>query len=296
MGRSGQDLGLIRPPTTKLDPQTMDSVFGQVAAHGYVTDGRPVRIDLSDLQFVAPAGLTGIVLVVRELSERGWYPEVIFPKCPAAAFYVSRMQLESAVEDCAECTGRVGESHKEVLGTSHALLEVMPIEGRKDADGLLKYVDEQVRGILAKELGYEAKDVGNFANVLSELAHNIIDHSESSGCIAAQSYRRRDGSNFALVSVGDRGIGLRGSLAKRFDVSSWTDSQVILNALRPEYSRHPDRGMGLAFVKKVCKDYRGSLDLSTGRSRVFIRGSKGRQVVRDEFPGTQISISLREAE
>jgi len=73
------------------------------------------------------------------------------------------------------------------------------------------------------------------------------------GYVAAQRYTRsKDHRKFALISVGDVGLGLRATLGQRYPVDGWTDEQVLLRALAPEYSRHPGRGLGLAFVEKIC--------------------------------------------
>jgi anti-sigma regulatory factor (Ser/Thr protein kinase) len=176
------------------------------------------------------------------------------------------------------------------------LLELTVIEDSKDVEVLLSGLTDRVAQILARELQYAPADVQNFANVISELCRNIIDHSESVGFVAAQRYTRTDRDRFVLISVGDLGVGLRATLGQRYPVDLWSDSEVIRRALLKQYSRHPDRGLGLTFVKKVASDYRGSLHLRSGSGRIYIRDNRLLELAGPAFPGTQVTISLRERE
>ncbi|MDD5584333.1 MAG: hypothetical protein PHV55_04690, partial [Candidatus Omnitrophica bacterium] len=82
-------------------------------------------------------------------------------------------------------------------------------------------------------------------------------------------------------------------LGKRYDVSSWSHSDAIVQALKKEFSAFPNRGLGLYMVSKITKDYGGALHVRSGDARVYIRyNARGSQTVL--FPGTQVSISLSE--
>jgi hypothetical protein len=233
--------------------------------------------------------MTGVVLAAGDLKRREWRPVVAFPADDDVAGYLCYMGLDAALDGVAECTSAEGPHH---AGTSDVLLEITKVVGASDVVAVRKRIHERIRDILQKQHNYDAKVSQGLANVISELAQNVVDHSTSFGIVAAQTYRgaRR---RFVLLSVADSGIGLRSSLAERFAAASaWSDVDVITNALRPEFSRYANRGLGLTFVKRVCLDLNGTLLIRTGRTRLYVRGSNARAFSGADFPGTQVSISF----
>jgi hypothetical protein len=177
-------------------------------------------------------------------------------------------------------------------GPSDVLLELTPIEHQADVEQVLRTVLGRIRRILERELGYGERDVTAFCTVLSEACTNICDHSADSGVVAAQRYTPRGGPRYVIVGVADLGIGIRQSLATRYrHAARWSHIQAIVNALRKEYSRHPDRGLELFMVAKIVGAYRGSLHLRSGDPRLYLH-HRARRLAAGPFPGTQLSISL----
>jgi anti-anti-sigma factor len=279
----------------KLDAPEADELFRTITSWGDPNASRRCVIDLTDLEFMLPAGLTAVVQCAAHLKDRGWSPTVRFPARDDVGAYLARMGFRRALRGVARSIG--GPRSNLRFRTSTALVELTTVRDTGDVDGLIEGLSDRVAGILEAELGYSGADVGNFCNVLSELSRNIIDHSQSAGYVAAQRYTRsKDNERFALISVGDAGVGLRATLGQRYPVAKWSDADVLLRALMPEYSRHPNRGLGLAFVQKVCQDYRGSLHIRTGGCRLYIRGRKVFRVDAAWFTGTQVAISLQQKE
>lgn len=277
----------------KLDAPEADELFQTVTGWGNPDGTRRCVIDLSELEFMLPAGLTALVQSVTHLKQNGWSPSVQFPVRQDVGKYLARMGLRRALRGVGRCIG--GPKTNRRFRTSTALVELTPIRDTGDVEGLLDGLSDKVAGILESELGYSEADVGNFCNVISELSRNIIDHSGAVGFVAAQRYTKtKDRERYALISVGDVGVGLRSTLGQRYPVAQWSDADVLLRALMPEYSRHANRGLGLAFVQRVCQDYRGSLHIRSGACRLYIRGRKAFRVDAGWFPGTQVAISLQQ--
>lgn len=274
----------------KFDVTEADGLFETVDGWGNPNFTKRCTLDLSDVEFMDPAGLTAVAQAAALLRHRGWSPSVQFPSRADVSQYLSRMGLRRAMRGVGRC---VAAPRSRRFRGSSALVELTTIRNTGDVEGFLGGLADQVADILEEELGYSGADVGNFCNVISELTRNIIDHSESVGYVAAQRYTRsRDHQRYAWISVGDIGVGLRATLGQRYNVASWSDEQVLLHALLPAYSRHPGRGLGLTFVQKVCQDYQGSLHFRSGRCRLYIRGQRVFRVDGGYFPGTQVAISL----
>jgi anti-anti-sigma regulatory factor len=284
------------PPTTLDCSGTLDArrleVCLRAATAGHGDQRRSPVVDLSSLSFVDPAGLVGLALCVEHLRQRGPKPVVHYPADDSVGHYLLRMGLRNVLRGRARNQRAPRGRPRQRI--SSALLELSIIEDTADVDKLLSRLTDRVGRILKAELHYLPADVHNFASVISELCRNIVDHSGSVGFVAAQRYTRGDHDRFAVISVGDLGVGLRATLGTRYPVDQWSDTEVLRKSLLPEYSRHPDRGMGLTFVEKVASDYRGSLRLRSGSSCIYIRGNRLLSIPGAPFPGTQATISLRE--
>ena len=109
-----------------------------------------------------------------------------------------------------------------------------------------------------------------------------------------QRYTSRAGRKFVIIGVADLGIGIRESLGKRFSQArEWPHYRAIANALRKDFSRYPDRGLGLYVISQIVNQYHGSLDIRSGDTSLYVR-QRARWVQSCPFPGTQVGISLSE--
>jgi hypothetical protein len=95
------------------------------------------------------------------------------------------------------------------------------------------------------------------------------------------------------IAVADLGIGIRGSLAQRYELSDWSDVEAILHAARPGYSRcEGRRGIGLTQALTVARRFDGSLTIRSGSARVHFADRRFHLVA--PFPGVQIALTVRE--
>jgi anti-sigma regulatory factor (Ser/Thr protein kinase) len=215
---------------------------------------------------------------------------VILPSDRELHGYLCRMNFPAVTSPNAGLEGTVGGGG--AGGPSDVLLELTPIEQQADVEQVIRHMLGRVRRILESELGYGDRDVTAFCTVLAEACTNICDHSEDRGVVAAQRYTQRGGTRYVVVGVADLGIGIRQSLATRYrSAERWSHIQAIINALQKEYSRHPDRGLGLFMVSRIVGAYRGSLHLRSGDARLYLR-HRAQRLAASPFPGTQLAISL----
>ena len=283
----------LRVVVPNLTAVTMDTVFAEAAAvvEGHADGGaEEFRLSLEDVKFIDPYGLVGLWCVLRYLKRRYHAVVVVPPTDPELQGYLRRMNFPAVPSPSAVLEGNVGG--REANGPSDVLLELTPIEKQADVEQVILNVLGRVRRILESDLGYGERDVTAFCTVLSEACTNIVDHSDDRGVVAAQRYTQRGGARYVVVGVADVGIGIRQSLATRYrHAERWSHIQAIVNALQKEYSRHPDRGLGLFMVSRIVGAYRGSLHIRSGDARLYLR-HRARRLAASLFPGTQLAISL----
>ncbi len=276
-----------------LTAVTMDAVFAEAAAlvAGQSAGGAAeLRLILEDVKFIDPYGLVGLWCVLRYLKRRHHAVVVIPPTDRELQGYLRRMNFPAVTANLAVLEGTVGR--RGATEPSDVLLEMTPIEQQADVETVIRTMLGRIRRILERELGYGERDVTAFCTVLAEACTNICDHSADSGVVAAQRYTQRGGTRYVIVGVADLGIGIRQSLATRYrQAERWSHIQAIINALQKEYSRHPDRGLGLFMVAKIVGAYRGSLHLRSGDARLYLR-HRARRLAAGPFPGTQLAVSL----
>ena len=283
----------LRVVVPNLTAVTMDTVFAEAAARveGPADGGaEDLRLSLEDVRFIDPYGLVGLWCVLRYLQRRHPAVAVLPPTERELQGYLHRMNFAAVTSPLAILEGTAGG--RRASGPSEVLLELTPIEQQADVEQVIRTILGRVRRILESELGYSEGDVTAFCTVLAEACTNICDHSADRGVVAAQRYTQRGGTRYIVVGVADLGIGIRQSLATRYrQAERWSHIQAIVNALHKEYSRHPDRGLGLFMVSKIVGAYQGSLHIRSGDARLYLR-HRARRLAASPFPGTQLAISL----
>jgi hypothetical protein len=278
----------------QLTPRTADELISKFGGGMHLTSDPVAQLDMDKVEFIAPYGLVVLCLLGR-YAKTIW-PRVVFrlPASYALRSYLGRVRFAEALQGIVELEGPdlvVDEGREKT--DSEALLEITRIEERVDVENVLGYIGQRVEAILAEELHYAEKEINQFKNVVAELCHNILDHSMNWGYVTAQRYLdARSGKKYVVIGVGDLGIGIKKSLAHRFDVGQWSHGTAIVNSLRKHVSRDEARGLGLYIVNSICHQYNGSLHLRSGDTRVYIRRGRQAQYLASYFPGTMLSIVL----
>ncbi len=253
-----------------------------------------VEVDLGAVAFIPPYGL--VVLCLMGRYARTFCSEVRYrlPESLVLRRYLRRMRFAEAVAGFAQlCGPPLPPESDHTRPDSEALLELTRIEERVDVERLLGHIADRVEAILAVELRYTALEINRFKNVVAELCHNILDHSLNWGYVAVQRYQDpQTHAKYAVIGVGDLGIGIKKSLAQRYEVGEWSHGEAILNALKKHCSRDPSRGLGLYVVEQICRRYGGNLQVKSGDTRVYVRGRRHFEHHSAYFPGTLLSISL----
>jgi anti-sigma regulatory factor (Ser/Thr protein kinase) len=276
-----------------LNAVTSDNLFCKIDIP--LEENSSVEINLQKLRFVDPYGLVALCLAGRQMWNKCKNISVILPDSFDCQSYLHAMGFVKLAESFAKIENAAGGLTSGQRLDQAVVLELTKIEKKeKDPRSDIKNILERLSNILKNQLNFKDKEVADFSNIVSELCYNIKDHSGDEGFIAIQRYQRHtDGKRFVVIGVGDLGVGIRSSLGRRYDVTSWSHTDAIVKALRKEFSALPNRGLGLYMVSKITRDCGGALHIRSGDARVYIRhNARGSQTVL--FPGTQVSISLSE--
>lgn len=279
----------------KLTAFTTDPVFeqsvSQVANQAKARGREDIRILLEDVKFIDPYGLVSLWAIIRHLKRGFRRVRVELPDNAALQSYLRRMKFSSAVSGIATLENEISGWQGAMI-PSDVLLEMTPVQRQPDLIRVTRSILGRIGQILKRELHYTARDTSAFSTIVSEVCTNIFDHSEDKGVVAAQRYIKKDGTKYAIIAAADLGIGIKASLAMRFrEANTWSHLQAMVNAIQKEYSRHPERGLGLYMISKIAGDYRGSLRIRSGDSQLYVR-HRAQGIPGSIFPGTQIALSL----
>lgn len=261
---------------------------------------RTDQIDLSDVLFIDPFGMVGLLEIGELCMREDIKKTVLLPRSGEVLRYLERMDFfESAkryftLEPMHAPPAAPGRG-----GDSDVLLEITAIERTSDIHYIVGRVEERAQAILQTHLRYDDRAVSGFIVALSEVCQNIIEHSEHRGFVGIQKYRYKSlGRNIVKIAVMDVGRGFRTSLAERFPVKS--DLEAVEKALLHGASRYEDegRGHGLAAVRRFVTAWDGRLSIRSGTARVALIPKWSRGRTREyglvNFPGSQINITLPE--
>jgi anti-anti-sigma regulatory factor len=286
-----------------LDEHAFEKALRQLSEVEKGTKG-PLKIDLSDLEFVDPYGMIGLLELARHLIRKDLPPILIVPRSEDVLRYLERMDFFTAgsglfqiVPSLHQRDGSLRSLHSDVL------LEITRIEHTDDIHAIVSAVRERAHAILESHLNYNLQAIDAFVVALSEICQNIPEHSQDIGYVGIQKYHygKTWGKNVVKIAVMDLGIGIRTSLTPKYAASMgerWCDLSALHMALFEGVSRHddPGRGQGLPGVGRFVQRWNGKLMIRSGISRLGLVPSwdmgPAYQSSLHPFPGTQVSIVL----
>jgi len=285
----------IKPIEEKLTPISMDWIFNAFAPAWNQKPGRRKKfvLDLGNIRFIDPYSEVCLCVLLKAISERiAAPPQIIPPESESVVHYLTMSGFWRHISAIADVCGDVNLESKPISLDSNVLLELTKIGTVAD----IKCITRRLIEIIDTNLGYSEKNKTEIISLISELCCNITDHSKGVGWVTAQNYcHHNNGKKFINIGVADGGVGIRDSLGSRFpEAAVWTHETAIVKALTKNFSSRPDRGLGLATVKKIVGEYKGHLHIRSGNYRAFLGSSPG-GFSGAWFPGVQVSIQLSES-
>jgi len=287
------------PLPASLEERTFEAV---VRAMSEGPDAGRVLFDGSRVRWVDPYGMVGLLVAGTVAAERtGERPLLRLPESPDVSSYLSRMRFFEPAEAVFELHGGVRRPRSD--GPSEVLLEITPVQSHADVHSVVDRVNERGLAILTRQLGYPMREAFQFSIILSEVCQNIIEHAQSGGWVASQTYNwtKRLGRKVVVIAVMDLGVGFRGSLASTHAARAgepWSDAAALEAAFLHGQTRFhdPGRGQGLQQIRKQVGRWAGRISIRSGTARIADVPDWDEGAPLEEglppLPGSQIGIIL----
>jgi len=256
-----------------LDERTFDTLV-----RGLEGDPAQRRLfDGSHVRWADPYGMIGLLAVGTVAGRTAERPLLRLPELPEVLSYMTRMGFFEHAADTFEFHGTGRRARPE--GPSDVLLEITAINSHADVHAVVDLVNERGMAILTRQLHYPPREAFQFSVVLSEVCQNIIEHAESGGWVATQTYtwkKRLGGRRVVVIAVMDLGIGFRESLSATHaarhpeGAGRFTDATALEAAFLHGQTRFhdPGRGQGLQQIRKQVGRWNGRVSIRSGTARI----------------------------
>ncbi len=260
-----------------------------------------VLIDARHTRWSSPYGLTALLTLAQT---RGTQAAFTGPETEETASYWQRAGFYRYAEELFEMHGHVPRARTSAV-ESNVLLELTAVAKSDDVHDVVERIQAKAQQILVNELNLDPMATMRFAMTLSEVCQNIVEHAQTPGWVAVQtySYRQRLRRRVVVIAVCDAGIGFRRSLESaqgRKLSDRWDDAMALEEAVIRGVSRFrdPGRGQGLAGVRRYVGRWDGKLSVRSGTARIAIVPSWDDDLpLREQlspFPGAQVQITIPE--
>lgn len=215
-----------------------------------------LAVDLSGLGKVEVASLACLVASLRGLSRRGVCDPLARFTAPASAVAPACLQREVLARLIAErggCWQTVSEPSS-LLGC----------ESFANGDEI-EQVISNLRTRIADKTSWPDADLTSLGSMASDLAKNVLQHSDAQGGIVASEIRPSE--ERIGLAIADCGIGIRESLSRNPDYRDIPDDLgAISTALAPATTAEPGQGggMGLYLARLVVSENGGAFFVRSG--------------------------------
>ena len=277
---------LVLSPREGLNAAACDRLLARLTGDSAARQPELV-IDLQAATFIDPYSAGCLCLISQTVAGRGQRLQVVLPSTPRVQAAVVQLGLLPALRLWAEVHNLPGP---EARDHAQGALPLSLIRSRADVQAVLAYLVS----LAQQRLGFEDSDVLDATKVVSELCHNVVDHSQAEGWVAAQVAHDRQGRRYVALAVVDSGVGIRASLSRRHaEAAHWRHGEAIQRALGGLSSRATGGGAGLRSIDAVVRRYGGRLTIRSGDERLYLDAASPAKILSGAaFAGTQVGISF----
>lgn len=271
--------------------ENLESLFSLLPG---VKLGAHVQLDLSQVSFILPYGLIGLMLFAQQASANSKNRVCIRGCQPRIFAYLERVNFFSTCSDCLFTTDSGLTDYK--LSRSDASRNLLELEVVQSSEDVLK-IASRMRRIFEERLALSIPEQNDLIVILSEMCDNICEHSQSTGHVVVQSYRRQTlGTMEVRIAICDLGIGIPDSLISRHGRFASTTADYIREALSGKSRRDIGiQGNGFQRVQEIISQSRGTLFVRSQDAAVRIVNTQSTPSIYTDLtflPGTQLAIKL----
>lgn len=164
----------------------------------------------------------------------------------------------------------------------------------KTADDQQQLVNSYM-DVVMRQITLERDVIAGLEWSINEITDNVLNHAQSPDGGIVQVSTFRQARNIAF-GVADAGQGILSSLREGHPYLK-SDAQAIGEAVKGGVTRNPDvgQGNGLAGSLRIATMSGGSIEITSGRAQLVVRGSESRTHERAEsmrVPGTVVYVVL----
>lgn len=257
---------------------------------GQITTSDQYVFDMSAVAFIKPYGVIALINLARHFFEISKSPVRIVGLSHDIHAYFNRLNLFEVCSSWLQSPAVMDEQWLRNPQTSN-LLEVTPITGEDDVTAIVA----RAARIFSRWL--VGSDLNSLLSVLSEICANVYQHSQDPhGFVLIQKYEAQTKKQVIIqVAVGDRGCGVRKSLASRHNNIGESVLDFLKAAMQGLSARDTGRGgLGLRRVEQIVKANQGYLWLRSETAAIKTSGPKEIQFYENFsfVPGVQIAVEL----
>lgn len=249
--------------------------------------GGATVIDLTRVTFVDPYGVVGVACHVVDAKLRDCDVHLHRPESTDVARYLERLGFSALVDGLNLTTDRPPPAIRNKTDQTGNLMELVPFEDKGKVDELAEMVFDRLAGHVDPQV------TNALFEAIGELGSNTIDHSGVGwGIMAAQVYRKGTPGENLVFAIGDLGMGIRRSLARRHTTPD--DESAIRLALQPNVTGTEDdhRGNGLTEVNGLVTGLRGTVLIRTGQAQVTCGRGWSDGVAVPPMMGTRVAATV----
>lgn len=259
---------------TRLQP-----LFKMLCSQESVYDGE-LTLDLSRCRYFGPVGVAVLGLLIKELRAKECAVKVVPPS-------LSRLNAYSEFSGFAKLCWQGPPANPDHPQNETTPLVFTSIRRSSDIERVVSLV--QRHSTMSQEM------IVALRTLLAELLMNIQDHAGAEGVITARWFSKDE---TVRVVIADLGMGLRRTLAAKYDVTSDQHAiELALTERTTSNSRTHNFGNGLPVVRTLMSYNKGDLILASGNAILSYSGT--RRVSKPQLgagvvlPGTLCALKFR---
>lgn len=247
-------------------------------------------LDMSQVTFIRPYGLVALVCAARHYHQKTGKRLLLSQLQQRVHQYLERVDLFKVAGAYLQAEHDLNERWDRTQ-PKPKLLEITPISCQMDVFTVIAQAERIFRYWLHR------RNLGNLLGVLSELCSNIYQHSgDPNGIVTIQTHEAvKKGQVRVRVAISDMGVGVRGSLEKRFGVLGDDPVDYLRFALAGNTSRETGRGgLGLRIVEQTVGAGGGHMWLRSETAALLTDGVGAVRTWHNltNIPGTQVAVDF----